>query len=154
MTPFSLGILIGRGDIFKSPCQALVNPVNCIGVMGKGLAKEFKYRWPEMYNDYKFKCYTGMMKVRPSFYTADDKMIICLATKHHWRNNADISLIERQLEFLIDVIKKGIIKLDSIAFPALGCGEGNLPWEHVKEIMVSFLMQIADTRYIEIYEPL
>lgn len=120
-------ITLKHGSIFNSRAQVLVCPVNCVGVMGKGLALEFKRRWPEMYKRY------GMVarSLRPGcvwwWQDVADVIIATAATKEHWRNPSRIEWVECCLINIADVFTE----FTSIAIPQLGCGCGGLDWADV-----------------------
>lgn len=123
------------GDILKANCQALVNPVNCVGVMGKGLALQFKKKYPKMFKSYIKVCNNGGF--RPGdIYVYDTELLVTpqfifnFATKNHWNSKSKIEYIEKGLESVRDEILWHNIA--TIALPALGCGEGGLKWEDVK----------------------
>src|SRR3989338_3378642 len=89
------------GDIFKSKVQTIVNTVNCVGVMGKGLALEFKKQFPEMYADYLTRCERGEVKLGvPYLYKGSTPWILNFPTKDHWRSVARLDDIVRGLQFL------------------------------------------------------
>jgi len=117
------------GDFFKSKCQTIVNPVNCVGVMGAGLALEFKKRYPEMYQDYRSKCAQGKIKLGlPYLFKQDDSLqILNFATKNHYRQKSDLKGIHSGLVFIRENYKE--FEITSLAIPQLGCGLGGLNWE-------------------------
>lgn len=142
-------IIYKKGDLFESDCQTLVNTVNCVGVMGKGIALAFKNKYPEMFLSYKNICNKGLLKPGTlQLYTKYDKFILNFPTKLDWKNPSKIEYIEEGLKKFVEVYKsKGIT---SIAFPLLGCSNGGLNWENqVKPIMEHYLKDI-DIR-VEIY---
>ena len=120
------------GDIFEADVEALVNPVNCVGVSGRGLAKDFKERFPENFLMYKSACDRGIL--RPGklyschFESAGRPLwIINFPTKDHWRDASHVSYIRDGLKELVAAIAG--FKIHSIAIPALGCGLGALSWK-------------------------
>jgi len=119
------------GDIFKSQSQTLVNTVNCVGVMGKGLALEFKRRFPDMYDDYVRRCRAGEVKLgKPYLYRALTlPWVLNFPTKGHWRSVARLADIIRGLEYLEGHYREWGIT--SLVVPALGCGLGHLEWRVV-----------------------
>lgn len=138
-------------DIFKSECNTLVNTVNCIGVMGKGIAKIFKQKYPDMYKDYVDKCNSNLIKPGVPYYYSDltGVSIINFPTKDHWRSPSRLSYIIDGLDWFVKNYKKlGII---SVAFPPLGCGNGGLDWQDVGPIMYNKLKDIPID--VEIYAP-
>lgn len=141
-----------RGDIFSSKAQALVNPVNCVGVMGAGLAKEFKHRWPEMFYRYRAICFGGLpgyQLCHPQIDKGQEPWIVNFPTKNHWRRDSRIE--EVQLGLINLALSIPIWEVESLAVPALGCGNGGLKWPAVKSLMQIHLGGLEIP--IEIYEP-
>lgn len=131
-----------EGDIFESGAKVLVNPVNTAGVMGKGLALEFKKRYPAMFEAYRRLCEDGQFQVGDLWlYKADDKWILNFPTKRHWREKSTLDIIETGLQkFAAIYAQEGIA---SIAFPKLGSGLGGLDWEtQVKPLMERYLGEL------------
>lgn len=132
---------IVEGDIFTSPAQTLVNTVNTVGVMGKGLALAFRKKYPEMYEYYKNACVERNLVVgRLMLYKGKDHWILNFPTKEHWRNPSRYEYIEDGLKAFARCYSDFGIR--SIAFPKLGCGAGGLDWEKVKPLMVSYLKDL------------
>src|SRR5438067_432660 len=136
-----------EGDLLGTNVEALVNTVNTVGVMGKGIALQFKERFPENYKLYKAaadakELHTGKMFVVPTNRMDDVKWIINFPTKKHWRYPSKIEYIKEGLDDLVDVIKKYQIK--SIALPSLGCGNGGLDWDIVKPLITEKLSVLED----------
>jgi O-acetyl-ADP-ribose deacetylase (regulator of RNase III)/uncharacterized protein YwgA len=119
------------GDLFTSQAQVLVNTVNCVGVMGKGVAQEFKKRYPAMFKDYASRCKEGRVRIgEPYLYRdAAGARILNFPTKRHWRSPSRIADIEAGLDYLAAHLGKWDVR--SIALPPLGCGNGGLDWEEV-----------------------
>lgn len=143
------------GNLFDSKAEVLVNPVNCVGVMGKGLALAFKQKFPRAYEAYKAHCSQKLFLPGNLFWTAHSsdpylKYIVHFPTKIHWRDKSKLSFIEEGCDALVNFITHESIH--SIAIPALGCGEGGLDWKDVKEILIEKLSSLEDIS-IEIYEP-
>ena len=141
------------GDILKSDSKILVNPVNCVGVMGKGLALKFKDKFPKNYKLYKEACKRGRVRIGSPFVFSDEssRYILNFPTKEHWRDPSYIENIEIGLE----VLKKTLTTLPelSISIPALGCGCGELDWEqNVKPLLIRELSSLEDIS-IQLYEP-
>jgi O-acetyl-ADP-ribose deacetylase (regulator of RNase III) len=132
-------ILYVKGDLLQSPAQVLVNTVNTVGVMGKGIAYEFKRLFPEMYRQYREMCEkrqfkTGMLWL----YRSPNKWVLNFPTKEHWRNPSRVEYIEAGLQKFVDTYAE--LGIYSIAFPALGCGNGQLDFEtQVKPLMETYL---------------
>ncbi len=131
-------LIYAEGDLLTSPAQTLVNTVNLVGVMGKGLALKFKQVYPDMFTAYQTACSTGLIGVgRPWLYRTQRKWILNFPTKRHWRQRATIDDIEASLRTFVNIYAdEGII---SVAFPALGCGNGQLDWNQVRPLMERYL---------------
>ncbi len=136
-----------EGDIFSTPAQTIVNTVNTVGVMGKGIALEFKKRYPDMFDKYKTACEKKKLKIGTLMlcYEADHWTLL-FPTKEHWRNPSRIEYIEQGLmKFCNSYAEYGIT---SIAFPKLGCGNGELDWNNVKPLMEAYLKLLPIDVYI------
>lgn len=130
-----------EGDIFESPAQVIVNPVNTIGVMGKGLALEYKKRYPQMFEKYKSVCEKKQLTIGKLMllYEADHWLLL-FPTKENWRDQSKLEYIESGLQkFVQRYAQKNIT---SVAFPRLGCGNGGLDWEDVKPLMERYLKKL------------
>lgn len=143
---------INKGNIFESDAKILVNPVNCVGVMGGGLAREFRIRFPDMYGSYWLYCRAGGLKpggihVYPR--RSNDPTIFNVATKDHWEDPSLLSYINAGADALARTCF--LMNAESIAVPALGCGLGGLDWKDVKPILRDALDPIATKVYL--YEP-
>ncbi|MBI3609804.1 MAG: macro domain-containing protein [Nitrospirae bacterium] len=139
------------GDLFQSEAQTLVNTVNCIGVMGKGIALQFKERFPDMYEDYVRRCKAGEVKLgQPYLYRSlMPPWVLNFPTKDHWRSVARLQDIVRGLEYLERYyVEWGIA---SLAVPPLGCGEGQLEWRVVGSTLYRHLKRF--TIPVELYAP-
>ena len=141
-------VTITKGNIFNQDVEAIVNPVNTVGVMGKGLALHFKRRYPEMFEEYKQLCnqkdefYIGCIN---SYYSEDeDRYIINFPTKEHWRSPSKLEYIEIGLDTLHAVLEEKQIK--SIAMPLLGCGLGGLKSDDV----IDLIERKFDSTYIDV----
>lgn len=140
------------GDMFQSKADALVNTVNCVGVMGKGIAAEFKKRFPHMYEMYAQECKAGNVRTGKLNIYRDlfgSKLIINFPTKRHWKSPTLLSDIEAGLNYFRDHYQEWDIK--SVAFPPLGCGNGGLSWMDVGPLMYSKLSDLNIA--VEIYAP-
>lgn len=139
------------GDLFESPAAAWVNTVNCVGVMGKGVAREFKKRFPAMFDDYRDRCESKLVKLgEPYLYRdASGRAIINFPTKGHWRSPSRLADIERGLDyFAAHVAEWG---LTSVAMPPLGCGNGGLEWAEVGPLIWRKLHALPID--VEVYAP-
>lgn len=136
-----------EGDLFKSPAQVIVNTVNTVGVMGKGIALEFKNRYPEMFEQYREYCDKKKLQVgKLMIWYAPDHWILLFPTKEHWRYPSKLRYIEQGLDkFVRTYAEKHIV---SIAFPRLGCGNGELNWDDVKQLMEKYLKPLPIDVYI------
>ena len=125
-------------DIFEQKTEVIVNTVNCVGVMGKGIALQFKKAFPNNFQEYKKMCDTGKLKAGVMLITKTNqllpKYIINFPTKRHWRNKSQLTDIELGLVSLVKEVERFGIK--SIAIPPLGCGNGGLDWSIVKPLIV------------------
>lgn len=139
------------GDILKSKAQTLVNTVNCVGVMGKGIAMEFKSRFPEMFKDYVQRCNHNEIRIgQPYLYKSlFGQQIVNFPTKEHWKSVSKISDIESGLDYLLANYKDWGIA--SIAIPSLGCGNGQLEWKVVGPLIYKRAKQMDIP--VEIYAP-
>lgn len=139
-----------KGDILKSEARALVNPVNCVGVMGAGLALKFKEAFPENFNDYAIACSEKKVKLGKMFvFCYIDKIIINFPTKDHWKDRSFIDDIAYGLDDLCYWIIS--LNIKSIAIPALGCGLGGLKWSEVKELIDNRMKYVKCDIYV--FEP-
>ena len=145
-----------QGDLFEDNAQALVNPVNCVGVMGKGLALEFKKRFPDNFRTYVSACrqgrvQPGRMFVFNTYKRQTHQYVINFPTKRHWRDSSRTEDIEAGIAALAEEIRGR--RIESIAIPALGSGLGGLPWEEVQAVIKTGLKHLEDVR-ITIYRPM
>lgn len=140
------------GDLFESKCQTIVNTVNTVGIMGKGIALEFKKRFPDMFEDYVKRCTEGRVKLgEPYLYKRlTPPWILNFPTKEHWRSVSSISDIVRGLKYLEQHYKEWGIS--SIALPPLGCGHGQLEWKIVGPTIYRYMNRF-DIQ-VELYAPL
>ncbi len=140
-----------KGDIFRSSSQTIVNTVNCVGVMGKGIALGFKQRYPEMYDDYVRRCNAGEVRLgKPYLYKRSaPPHILNFPTKDHWRSVANLKDIVAGLEYLQQHYKEWGI--ESLAVPPLGCGEGQLEWKVVGPTLYRYLSVLNIP--VELYAP-
>ena len=136
------------GDIFTAETRAIVNPVNCVGVMGSGLALKFKDKYPDNFIAYKKACNVGEVVMGEMFvhdegFFARPRYIINFPTKQHWRNNSNLADIENGLDSLVHVVRQRGIQ--SLALPAIGCGLGGLEWSEVIKLIKNKLQVCKDT---------
>lgn len=140
-----------KGNLFNSQVQTLVNPVNCVGVMGKGLALQFKKLFWEMYLDYEQRCSKNLMKIgEPYIYKGlTPPYIVNFPTKDHWRSVSRLEDIVSGMEYLLQHYQEWGIT--SLAMPALGCGNGQLDWKVVGPLLYRYLQQMDIE--VELYAP-
>ena len=144
-----------RGDILRDESEAIVSTVNCVGVMGRGLALQFRNAHPENYKAYKKACQSeevqpGRVFVFETGELANPRYIINFPTKRHWRGKSRMEDIESGLRSLVDVVREK--KICSIAIPPLGCGLGGLDWQEVSKRIVTALADLEEVE-AKIYEP-
>jgi O-acetyl-ADP-ribose deacetylase (regulator of RNase III) len=143
------------GDILNDQAEALVNTVNCVGVMGRGIALQFKNAFPENFKAYALACkqnkvQPGRMFVFKTGQMFNPRYIINFPTKRHWRGKSRMEDIESGLRSLVEVIQEHHIR--SIAIPPLGSGLGGLSWQKVKSRIEAAVEPLTDVQVI-IYEP-
>ena len=140
------------GNLFDSDAQALVNTVNCEGFMGKGIAYQFKKRYPKMFEDYQEACADGRVAVGTvHMFRENGKMIINFPTKDRWRAKSKMEYVSKGLDALSKlIIDEGI---SSVAMPPLGVGNGGLVWSEVKKLIIEKLSPIENDVRIVVYEP-
>ena len=144
-------IIYIKGDIFNSNAQVITNPVNCAGVMGKGLALQFKKRFPEMFLDYQKKCNINEVRIDQPYLWENSKIqIVNFATKKHWKDNSNLQDIKSGLLYIAKNYDE--MGISSIALPPLGCGLGGLNWNDVKAVIEETLGPIHDLD-VFVYEP-
>ena len=139
------------GDLLDADVEALVNAVNTVGVMGKGIALQFKGRFPEMFVAYQRACKAGevqpgRMHVFKVGEMSNPRFIINFPTKRHWRAASRMDDIETGLAALREEIQMRGIR--SVAVPALGCGNGGLNWSHVFLAIQRTLGDFEDVRVL------
>lgn len=143
------------GDILKDDAEALINTVNCVGVMGRGIALQFKDAFPENFKAYAAACQRGAVQPGQMFVFETGQLtppryIINFPTKRHWRGKSRMDDIEAGLKALVEVIHEKRIR--SIAIPPLGSGLGGLDWLDVKPRIEAALRPLTDVRAV-VYEP-
>ncbi|HOX03629.1 MAG TPA: macro domain-containing protein [Candidatus Paceibacterota bacterium] len=144
-----------QGNLLEAPVEAVVNTVNTVGVMGKGIALMFKERFPENFKKYAAACAAGQVRVGEMFVTSGVELggprwIINFPTKQHWRQPTKLEWVRDGLAALKEVIRAKGIK--SIALPPLGCGNGGLNWAVVRPVIEQALGDLTGVEVI-VYEP-
>lgn len=150
----SNNITIIRGNIFNTKSQTIVNTVNCVGVMGKGVALVYKLRYPDMFDKYQELCAQHLITIGKLWlYKGDSKFpwVLNFPTKTHWKMPSEYDYIEKGLAKFVETYReKGIT---SIAFPLLGANNGGLNPDVVLDIMRSHLSQCDIPVEIYLYDP-
>jgi O-acetyl-ADP-ribose deacetylase (regulator of RNase III) len=144
------------GDILESPAEALVNTVNCVGVMGRGIALQFKNRYPGNYKEYAQACKLNEVRPGRMFVTHTNQLqgpryIINFPTKRHWRGKSRLEDIDAGLADLVRVVAD--LKITSIAIPPLGCGLGGLSWTLVKAHIQKAFEDLVHVK-VYLFEPI
>lgn len=163
-----------RGDLLRDDADALVNTVNCVGVMGKGIALTFKRRYPAMFDAYRRRCASGAVRTGTmhvwanpahpehriteepvelvrSTAPANPRLVVNFPTKQHWR---DPSKIEWIIEGLVDLtLAVQAHQISSIAIPPLGCGNGGLRWSDVEPLILAAVATWPEDVEVRIYQP-
>lgn len=139
-----------KGNIFNSKAMAVVNTVNCVGAMGKGIALDFKLRFPEMFKEYQKICFRRMLKpgqILP--YTKTKPIILNFAIKDDWKDPSKVEWIEETLQKFVENYHH--MGLTSVAFPWMGAMNGGLPFETIQKLTRKYLSNLSDID-IEVYE--
>ena len=151
---------MSQKDIFKSGCQVLVNPVNCVGVMGKGLALQFKNKYFNMYLEYRRDCLKQKGSYRRytpgccnTYFTDNETVIANIATKNHWMDKSKYEWVQKGIHELHEIMTA--MNYKSVAIPRIGCGLGGLEWNKTKEIILNETKNAKYTIWLdgEIIEP-
>lgn len=147
-------IIEGKNDLLRAEADALVNTVNTVGVMGRGLALQFKQAFPENFKAYQSACRRGEVKLGEIFVTRTGQLqpsyILNFPTKGHWRSQTNIEDIKAGLQDLVRVVQEN--KISSLAIPPLGCGLGGLRWEEVRPLIVEAFAPLEEVE-VQLYAP-
>jgi len=146
-------ILHAEGDLLATDAEALVNTVNTVGVMGKGIALQFKQAFPDNYVAYETACRREEVQIGKMFVfhrPNNPRTIINFPTKKHWKGKSRIEDIKSGLKSLIDVVKRE--RIHSIAVPPLGCGNGGLEWKDVKPLIEEAFSELPDVT-VQLFHP-
>ena len=144
-----------RGNLLDADVEALVNTVNTVGVMGKGIALQFKKAFPDNFEAYKREFDAGRLEIGRVFVyqvggITNPRYIINFPTKKHWRERSRIEFIREGLKSLVEAIRT--FNISSIAIPPLGCGNGGLHWDEVRPLIEEAMAQVPNVRAL-VYEP-
>jgi len=141
------------GDLLATDAEALVNTVNTVGVMGKGIALQFKLAFPDNYTAYETACKRSEVQIGEMFLfhrQNNPRVIINFPTKRHWKGKSKIEDIKAGLKALIEVVKKE--RITSIAVPPLGCGNGGLDWAEVHPLIAQAFSELPDVT-VQLFYP-
>lgn len=140
-----------KGNLFESGADCLVNTVNCEGFMGKGIAYQFKMRFPENDKSYIRACKSGQLTVgKVHYYVEEGITIINFPTKNKWREKSKLEYVEEGLDAFVKILPS--LNVKKIAIPPLGCGNGGLDWNVVKKIIEDKLSVFKQYQFV-VYEP-
>lgn len=144
-----------EGNILDDDAEALVNPVNCVGVMGAGLAKAFKERFPNTSAWYRKGCDEGKVKpgevyIIPIRLGRNRQWVAHVPTKDHWRDPSRLEWVQGGLDGLADFVRE--MRLRSVAIPMLGCGLGGLAWSDVRPLIERAFAGLPDVD-VRVYGP-
>jgi O-acetyl-ADP-ribose deacetylase (regulator of RNase III) len=135
------------GDLFESPAQTLVNTVNTVGAMGKGVALQFKRYFPDMFAEYQRLCEEGKLQIGMlHVFRTPHKQVINFPTKKHWRRPSELGYIEAGLKTFVRNYRE--LGVTSVAFPPLGCGNGELSYDDVRPLMERHLADLPIPVYL------
>lgn len=145
-------IELTKGNLLEAPAEALVNTVNTAGVMGKGIALQFKQAYPTMFQDYERACKAGEVELGKmnvhhlGGLVGGPRLIINFPTKGHWRESSGLSDVDAGLKDLIATINR--LDISSLAVPPLGCGNGGLDWNDVRPRIESAFAELPQVRVL------
>ncbi|HYH45258.1 MAG TPA: macro domain-containing protein, partial [Thermoanaerobaculia bacterium] len=145
-----------QGNLLQADVEALVNTVNCVGVMGKGIALQFKQAFPENFRAYETACRAGSVEpgrvlVVPLDRIDGPRFILNFPTKRHWRQPSRLEDIRTGLQSLVAEIRR--LGIRSVAVPPLGCGNGGLQWREVRPLIEQAFAEAPDV-LVRLYPPL
>ncbi len=148
-------IEVKKGNILATDAEALVNTVNCVGIMGRGIALQFKKTFPDMFNKYQSACAlgeitVGKVQVYETHWPKNPKYLINFPTKKHWKEKSRMEYIETGLVSLVRELRERGIR--SVAVPPLGCGSGGLEWKKVRPVIEMVLNELPEVT-VFLFEP-
>ena len=139
-----------KGNLFNSKAMAIVNTVNCVGAMGKGIALDFKLRYPEMFKEYQRICFQHLLKpgqILP--YKKSNPIILNFAIKDDWKDPSKVEWIEETLQKFVNNYRS--LNITSVAFPWMGAMNGGIPIEIIKSLTRKYLSDLEDIE-VEVYD--
>jgi O-acetyl-ADP-ribose deacetylase (regulator of RNase III) len=144
-------IITSHGNLLTADVDALVNAVNTVGVMGKGIALQFRHAYPANYATYRAACMAGEVKLGEMFVFDSGRLgprhyVINFPTKAHWRDQSRLADVQAGLEDLVRVIQDR--EITSVAVPGLGCGNGGLDWDDVRPAIEQAFARVPDVRVL------
>ncbi|RKN20129.1 hypothetical protein D7147_14700 [Micromonospora musae] len=147
--------MIRHGNLLDADAEALVNAVNTVGVMGKGIALAFKRAYPANYAVYRAACAAGTVRLGQVFVydsgvPGRHRYVINFPTKRHWRSRSQLADVTAGLADLVRVLREH--RITSVAVPALGCGNGSLDWADVRPLIEAALADLPEVR-VHLYPP-
>lgn len=138
-----MAVELATGDLLDAPVAAYVNAVNCVGVMGKGIALAFKQHYPAMFDAYAAACARGEVAIGRMFVVEN---VINFPTKQHWRAPSQLAFVRAGLPALVEELRtRGFA---SVAVPALGCGAGGLAWSEVEPLIRAAFVPLPEVRVL------
>lgn len=144
--------LVENGDIFTEGSDCIVIPVNCVGVMGAGVAKAARSRWPNMYQRYVAACAARQLQPGKNLMLMDDAVhVACLSTKDHWKNPSRIEWVRSGLADLGEQLMQ--LPVHQISMPALGAGLGGLPFAQVHDAVTDWARAMPADLLVLLHAP-
>jgi O-acetyl-ADP-ribose deacetylase (regulator of RNase III) len=149
-------IKLTNGNLLTAPAEALVNTVNTVGIMGRGIALQFKQAYPAMFREYERACKAGEVKLGKvqvfdlGGLAGGPRWIINFPTKGHWRADSRIADVHAGLKDLVATVRK--LHIRSIAIPPLGCGNGGLDWNQVRPLIEAAFTDLPEVEAL-VYSP-
>jgi O-acetyl-ADP-ribose deacetylase (regulator of RNase III) len=145
-------LTIVNTNLFDSPAECLTNPVNTAGVMGKGLALEFKRRFPALEAPYRAACRSGILSTQhPWLWYSGSRYVLCLATKAHWKQPSRLETIEAGLQYIQQ--HQSELPFTTLSLPLLGCGLGGLSPNLVIPLIEHYLAPLALASTLHLFQP-
>jgi O-acetyl-ADP-ribose deacetylase (regulator of RNase III) len=149
MREMLVAVLEQRGDLFEAPQQALAHGCNCAGAMGRGIAAEFRRRWPDMFTRYRQLCQRGEFNPGDLFvWTTENRVIFNLGTQRTWHDRATPGAVRGAVERMVDYARDH--NVEAVAMPRIAAGLGGMEWPHVRAILKEV---IPEDLIVTVYSP-